>query len=102
MFLLKYWQPIAAATLAVLLTAPVAYKLGTWHGARQEKNEAQARQLLADAKNDVKTVSELALVRKMYEPIYVEIEKYVEAPACAVPAVIRDTINRLPGPKAAH
>ncbi len=93
----KYWPAIVAATVTAVIVIPISFSVGSWHGARNERVQAEQRVLLSSAKNDVQTVSELSKVVKAYEPIYVEIEKYVEVPTYPVPAVIADTIKRLPG-----
>lgn len=98
--LIRYWEYFVILGLVVLI--PIAYYAGAWTGARNERIENEQKILLSSARNDVKTVSEVFKVRKEYEPIYIEIEKYVEAPKCFVPPVIVDTIGRLPNGKAAH
>ncbi len=100
--MMKYWQIILAATITAVIVIPISFFIGSWHGARKERNAAEQAVLLSSAKNDVQTVSEISKVIKAYEPIYVEIERYVEVPNCPVPAVIADTVKRLPGSTTPH
>jgi hypothetical protein len=92
--ILKYWQIILGGIAAI----PIIFWLGTLYGARIERIEQQNEQAIQSAKNDVKTIGAITQVRTEYKPVYIEIEKYHEAPVCAAPAVLIDTIGRLPNP----
>lgn len=85
------WKLIMGAIIAV----PVIFWLGTVYGAISEKSRIEVETLISSAKNDVATLGAISLVKKEYEPIYLEVEKYVEVPVCPVPAVIADTVKRL-------
>lgn len=89
--------------LALLAALPLAYWIGTLSGATRQREATELATLVSSAKNDVATSSAIAKLNQQYDPIYITVDKYHEAPPCTVPAVIRDTIGKLPAPaRAAH
>ncbi|MBO0358636.1 hypothetical protein J0X19_11825 [Hymenobacter sp. BT186] len=92
-----YWVTIAA----VLMWGPI-WVVGKWQGAKDERAANETAITLSSAKNDIATVSAISGVKTEYTPFYVEIERDpspAPPPACPVPAVIRNAIDRLPAPR---
>lgn len=89
--------------LALIVALPLAYWFGKQTGATLQREATELATLVSSANNDVATSTAISKLNQQYDPIYITVDKYHEAPPCTVPAVIRDTIGKLPTPaRGAH